>query len=224
MHNTSKENIYVLSIACRMKQRNRKNYAVFFLITDKTNQEIIVHLSGSPKSSSIEEYTRFMKDNAISDIFCFCEPEYDPVCFSNIEINYHRLNFPDGTAPSSDILKEFDKKLDAIIEKNKLERGTHEVKKINQTSETDNYINDEIKPPYWPVIINMHCHTGLGRSPTMLAYLMISRCGYEKIESVDTIRKYRRGAINAVQLNWITTAKIKNKDKDMDKNSFCVIV
>jgi protein tyrosine phosphatase type 4A len=49
----------------------------------------------------------------------------------------------------------------------------------------------------------MHCVSGLGRAPIMLAYLMVKYCDINNIESIVKIRKKIKGSINSKQLEWI---------------------
>jgi hypothetical protein len=149
----------------------------------KSKQNFIIYLSCTPKSSSIEYFSQFMKDHGVTDVFCFCTPEYDPLLFSKYNLNFHNLEFPDGSTPTQDLLDRFDQIIDQRI-------------KQTQTNK---------------IIINVHCHTGMGRAPTFIAYLMISRCGIDPYNSIDIIRKQRRGCFNTKQLDWITNTKIKKR-------------
>lgn len=203
-----------------MKRRNSKKDYVKFRLMTKTEKDVIVYLTGSPKSSSIEEYSRFMKDNGITDIFCFCKPDYDTSIFSKLNIKYHNLEFQDGTAPTTEILDKFDLTFDLILKENAAKIENQKLaQKMTQMNDDIKLSNEhEINAP---IIINMHCYTGLGRAPTMLAYLMISRCGYGRNKSVKVIRKRRKGTINTKQLDWIFSANIKKRHS---KKYFCVIL
>jgi len=153
----------------------------------KSKQKITVYLSGSPESHCGEEFSRYMKDKNITDIFCFCEPTYNIQIFKQHNINFHNIMFPDGTPPTKDTLKTFNILLNKIFNKNK------------------------------NVIINMHCASGLGRAPTMLAYLMIKYCDVNNIESILEIRKKIKGSLNNKQLVWI-------QHGDFNDESQCCII
>lgn len=147
----------------------------------KNNDHIIVHISGAPTISSIDNFSRLMKDNGVTDVFCFCKLSYDPKTLEKNQINFHHLEFEDGRAPDCMTTKKFDTLIDKIIENAKCN---------NQLAN-----------------INMHCHAGMGRAPTILAYLMITKFHWDNIESIDHIRKFRRGSFNRVQLNWVADFK-----------------
>ena len=50
--------------------------------------------------------------------------------------------------------------------------------------------------------ISVHCVAGLGRAPVLVAVALIE-AGVEPLDAVDRIRKVRRGAINARQLQYL---------------------
>jgi protein tyrosine phosphatase type 4A len=178
----------------------KNNYATFDLLVyigKYAQQKIRVLLTGSPTNTNIDEFARFMNKNDVTDVFCFCEPEYDPTIFANYNLSYHKLSFMDGISPPIDIINIFDETVNKIIAEYIMYGG----------SEHD------------CIMFNMHCHSGLGRSPTVLAYMMISRCDTTRIGAVGYIRQFRRGALNKVQLTWILTSDIKKIRLKKTKNN-----
>lgn len=154
-----------------------------FNIETTKKQKITVYISGAPESASIDDFTRFMKDKDIHDIFCFHEPKDDKKRLekklNEMQKTIHYLHFSDGSNPTQDILDRFNKIFDSLLYNKK------------------------------DIVINMHCWSGLGRAPTMLAYLMITRCGYSSLESIKEIRITIRNALNSNQINWLTYTKFK---------------
>jgi protein-tyrosine phosphatase len=174
---------------------------IYATTTSGTN--IIVLLSGSPKPSSIENFSRFMKDKGVTDILCFFDHDYDANVFSKDNINFHDLAFRDGMSPESTLIKKFDQVIDKIMEK------------TNSFSESkSNGI----------MSINMQCQSGLGRAPTMLAYLLITRCGYGSGECVKFIRYRRPGVFNTKQLKWVMTTKFKKIKSNSENKTKCIIL
>src|SRR5437016_1764851 len=104
---------------CNMELRKNRHFYETFYLKTKKNREIIIYLTSTPKSSLIEEYSRFMKDNGVTDIFCFCNTEYDPTIIEKYGINVHNLEFADGSSPPNDILDKFNKVIDTMINKKK---------------------------------------------------------------------------------------------------------
>ena len=72
--------------------------------------------------------------------------------------------------------------------------------------------------------IMFHCLAGLGRAPTILSYLMMTRFDYgsksKRNDIITEIRK-KRCAFNSKQIKWIYNVKIKNNNYSGCK---CVIM
>jgi protein-tyrosine phosphatase len=152
----------------------------------KNGKDMQIYLSKKPKSSSIEEFSRFMKDKGVTDIFCFCELDYDTSIYDNYNLRFHHLEIEDGKIPNKELLEKFNKIIKSIIE----------------NSESLN--------------INLHCQSGMGRAPTILAYLVINYCNVDNITCIEYIRRKRKGSFNQTQLEWILTIK--------NKKSCCLIM
>jgi protein-tyrosine phosphatase len=157
----------------------------------KQDLKIKVYISTSPTQTSIEQYVEFMIREKITDVFNFSDKNikkslYDHSILESNDIKVNILYFNDGGNPPIEILKQFDQIIDSLIEKK-------------------NNIN-----------VLFHCLSGLGRAPTMFTYLMMTRFGYnnklKRSEMITNIRKKRRYAFNASQLNWIYSIEIKNYD------------
>jgi protein tyrosine phosphatase type 4A len=86
----------------------------FYLKTPK-NKKITVHVTGSPESTSIDEFSRLMKDKAVTDVFCFCESKYNQDILKKQKINCHNLMFQDGHVPSKEILSLFDNIINNLL-------------------------------------------------------------------------------------------------------------
>jgi protein tyrosine phosphatase type 4A len=96
-----------------------------FYLKTPNNKKITVHITGSPESTSIEEFSRLMKDKAITDIFCFCEPKYNQELLKKQKINCHNLIFQDGQIPPAEILILFDKILNNLLRNNEIIINMH---------------------------------------------------------------------------------------------------
>jgi protein-tyrosine phosphatase len=83
-------------------------------------------------------------------------------------------------------------------------------------NKNDNNANDEQR-----TIINIHCQSGLGRAPTIIAYIMVSRCGFKRGDTIEHIRKRRKRSLNHRQIEWILSKK--NKIKKSKKNCCSVM-
>lgn len=179
------------------------NYAVYELITID-QQKITVYLSASPKSTHMEEFTQFLITRGITDVFCFCEPVYDPTYINDYGIRYHEIMFHDKIDPPISAIKIFDQKLDQLLaSKNRL-TGLNQ----NKFSSIRNR---------QPCVINIHCRSGLGRAPLIVAYLMISRCDIDREDAIGYVKQFKKGILNNAQLKWILCKNVKTKQ------SCCVV-
>lgn len=50
--------------------------------------------------------------------------------------------------------------------------------------------------------IGVHCVAGLGRAPLLVALAMVNK-GCTPVNTIELIRKNRKGALNVVQANYI---------------------
>ena len=161
-------------------------------IQTKANGIFIVNVSKSPQHSVIVWFSHQIKMKCVTDTFCFCNLTYNPYSFKVNKISFHHLPFDDGTAPPSNILTEFESILNSIM--------------VNKKS------TDETS-------INLHCQSGLGRAPAIMAYILLKYEKIDRIDAIEKIRNVRKGALNQKQLEWVETCKI-NKD---DTNCRCII-
>lgn len=142
-----------------------------------------VYLSETPPPFKTNSYLQTIQQYGVTDIFCFCKPEYDVNIFNDNNVRHHDFEYPDGDNPDDELLDRFDRTIKRILLQN---------------------ISSKC-------VFNFHCRAGLGRAPTMLAYLMITHTKIERFECVDHIRNNRKGCFNRKQLEWIFNFKKKNK-------------
>ena len=174
-----------------------RDEATFFdLGSIGSNLNVRVFVSSSPKQSLIEQFVEFMIEEGIRDIFNFCHPTiedtpYDCVILEDKGIQIHNFDMEDGMAPSPEVLEEFDSVIDTIFR-----RATTMEPNSSGTSD---------------IALLFHCQAGLGRAPTMLAYLMMRRFGWKsrRFQLMTDIREKRRNSFNHAQLIWIQQVKIK---------------
>ncbi len=149
-------------------------------IKSSINGSIRAFICSCPTNGNFHIYNDFMKQNKITDLFCFSDLSYD-ITKLDPSVTHHLLPFHDGSNPPNDVLKKFDKEIDRLLNNN--------------------------SKPIIECNIMLHCIAGLGRAPIVLAYLMVSRFNFEKEEAVSIIRFRRRGSINSAQLKWLLSLK-----------------
>jgi protein-tyrosine phosphatase len=171
--------------------------------TQKTSQytkqmpSITVLISNSPLSHTLRQFVLLLLSKNVTDVFCFCELHYDPSIFKEHNIRFNHLQFADGSSPTIEIINKFNILLNDIYDKNE------------------------------SPVINLHCQSGMGRAPTMLVYLMMSRYKWTGIDAVTHIRSLIPHAFNNMQLKWALNAKIKQYKfkikKTNNDNKMCII-
>lgn len=130
----------------------------------------------APKESNLHLYIRECKKYNVAHIVRISEPSYSKDEVQNAGIELHEMYYPDGQSPPSEIISRWIKLLSSTFDGLKSK--------------------DEIP------CIATHCVAGLGRAPVLVAIALIEY-GFETISAVTYIRERRRGAINAVQLNYL---------------------
>jgi len=156
-----------------------------FLITDQ------------PQDGTMDNYIKLLQDHKVSHLVCATDQLYktEELTKSGRQrtkrqytrntnkyftgVTVSELSFTDGSAPTQEIV---DKWL-CLVSKEFL-------------SDPD-------------TCIGVHCVTGLGRAPVLVATALIE-LGMKYEDAVEMIRKKRRGAINAKQLEFLAKYKKRN--------------
>jgi protein tyrosine phosphatase type 4A len=146
----------------------------------------------APKDSNLHLYLKECEKHNVVSIIRICNPSYSKAEVEAAGISLHEMYYPDGSSPPMDIIERW-------------------VKVLTEVFDTADVATR--KP-----CIALHCVAGLGRAPVLAAIALIEY-GTDAITAVTSIRERRRGAINAVQLNYLESYKrIKKK-----KRSKCCI-
>ncbi|KAG0203539.1 Protein tyrosine phosphatase type IVA 1 [Mortierella sp. GBA30] len=137
-----------------------------------------------PSDQTLPAYIPIFEEHNVTDLVRICEGSpYNVQPLTDIEIKVHDdMKFEDGTAPSKDIVARW------------LE------------------LNDEVffKSPARDRCIAVHCVSGIGRAPVMVAISLIEG-GMDPLDAIAYIRKARRGALNRVQIAFLDGYKKRKK-------------
>lgn len=147
-------------------------------------------ITEQPQDPTIANYIKILKEHAVTHIVCATEPTYQTDELAAVGVKFTELSFQDGSPPSMEII---DKWLNLL------------------SKEFD--ANPEM-------CIGVHCVTGLGRAPVLVAVALIE-LGMKYEDAVELIRKKRRGAINSRQLEFL--AKYKRRKHFMKGKGKCRI-
>jgi len=133
-------------------------------------------ITDQPQDGTMDNYIKLLQDHKVSHLVCATDQLYKTEELTKSGVTVSELSFTDGSAPTQEIV---DKWL-CLVSKEFL-------------SDPD-------------TCIGVHCVTGLGRAPVLVATALIE-LGMKYEDAVEMIRKKRRGAINAKQLEFLAKYK-----------------
>ncbi|KAG0203806.1 Protein tyrosine phosphatase type IVA 1 [Mortierella sp. GBA30] len=142
-----------------------------------------------PTDSTLPFYLAELKRHNVTDVVRCCEPTYSAETLQAEGISVHDWPFRDGAVPPSNIIKSWLQLVDSRIVR-PLRSGSPS----NSASEEE----DEVYAP----TIAVHCVAGLGRAPILVAIAMIE-LGMANLDTIEFIRKRRRGCFNNNQIQYI---------------------
>jgi len=168
-------------------------------------------ISDCPTPERLPEYTRAFTKLQVTDVIRICESSYydaqqlESLC-SNANTNttvkvIDDIKFEDGGVPSPELLSKF---LDLLADRIQAAPTSSSTSMPTQPNSSG-----------YPALA-MHCVSGLGRAPVLVAVAILEYCDHmEPLDVVEYIRGYRRGALNKVQLKWLEDVyakKLRRKD------------
>ncbi|KAF9951318.1 Protein tyrosine phosphatase type IVA 1, partial [Mortierella alpina] len=130
----------------------------------------------------------------VTDVVRCCEPTYRAETLQAENIAVHDWPFRDGAVPPSNIIKNWLQLVDSRIVRRPSQRAQRSISPSNSASDEE----DDIQAP----TIAVHCVAGLGRAPILVAIALIE-LGMANLDTVEFIRKRRRGCFNSNQIQYI---------------------
>jgi protein tyrosine phosphatase type 4A len=134
----------------------------------------------APLDSNVMDYIEVCKKRKVSLVVRACQPMYSTSPFLKEGINVVELPFQDGDPPPRDIIEKW--------------LGQVRI----ECNEQSNDLEEKC--------IAVHCVAGLGRAPALVAIALIES-GMKNLDAISFIRKKRRGAFNARQLQYLENYK-----------------
>eukprot|EP00929_Paragymnodinium_shiwhaense_P039356 TRINITY_DN20681_c0_g1_i1.p1 TRINITY_DN20681_c0_g1~~TRINITY_DN20681_c0_g1_i1.p1 ORF type:complete len:167 (-),score=19.24 TRINITY_DN20681_c0_g1_i1:99-599(-) len=157
------------------------------------HEKFKIIIMGSPDNINAGEYVDVLKTRGVTDLVRTCEPSYEAGHFEEQGIHVHELQFPDGAAPSDDVLQRWVELL---------------VRRYRSSDPKDSGL------------VAVHCLAGLGRAPVMAAIALVEMTNLDPFGAVEKIRERQQGAINKRQLQFLQAYKRITKK---DSGVCCVI-
>lgn len=147
-------------------------------------------ITEQPHDATIHNYITILKEHKVTHLVCATEPTYKTADLAQSGVTFTELSFSDGSPPSQEIIEKW-----LSLVKKEFQDG-------GEGTET---------------CVGVHCVTGLGRAPVLVAVALVE-LGMKYEDAVELIRKKRRGAINAKQLEFLAKYKrrkyfLKGKNK-----------
>ncbi|KAF9204940.1 Protein tyrosine phosphatase type IVA 1 [Haplosporangium sp. Z 27] len=139
-----------------------------------------------PTDSTLPFYLSELKRNNVTDVVRCCEPTYKAETLQNEGIAVHDWPFRDGAVPPTNIIKSWLQLVDTRIIKRR------------SASPSASEEEEDISVP----TIAVHCVAGLGRAPILVAIAMME-LGMANLDTVEFIRRRRRGCFNNDQIRYI---------------------
>jgi protein tyrosine phosphatase type 4A len=139
-------------------------------------------IADAPSDRNLIHYVKEFEKYKVTDVVRVCDPTYSIELLEEKNIKIHDWVFGDGEAPPAKIVNDW---LDLV--ERRFGNGEDEGSTIA-----------------------CHCVAGLGRAPVLIAIALIE-AGMKPLDSVEYIRKQRRGAINKKQLKYIESYKRRSK-------------
>lgn len=151
------------------------------VIDDTMNTFLIMD---APNDANIAAYVELARKKDIGYIVRACEPSYDKKPLENAGLQVVDIPFSDGTPPPTSVVESWL----SICETARISRKKAEPR----------------------AGIAVHCVAGLGRAPVLVAIALVEN-GMGPYDAINYIRKRRRGAINAPQLEYIAAYRSAKK-------------
>ena len=146
----------------------------------------------APSPSSLPAYIKELQKNKVKHLVRVCGPTYNSEIVEKSGIAVHGWPFDDGNPPPQSIIDNWLQLLE----------------------------NEKGATPCSTIAV--HCVAGLGRAPILVALALVEYAGVQPLDAVGFVRSKRKGAINQVQLNWLSRYKPRAaKSTGSDKWSCC---
>ncbi|KAG0271061.1 Protein tyrosine phosphatase type IVA 1 [Linnemannia exigua] len=151
-----------------------------------------------PTDSTLPFYLAELKRNHVTDVVRCCEPTYSAESLHAEHIMVHDWPFRDGAVPPATIIRNWLQLVDSRI-----------VRRLHQHQRSGSPTISEEEDESLVPTIAVHCVAGLGRAPILVAIALIE-LGMANLDTVEFIRRRRRGCFNSNQITYIDGYK-RNK-------------
>jgi protein tyrosine phosphatase type 4A len=164
-------------------------------VVEHGNMRFVIH--DAPTDGNLSGYLDFDKKKKVVALVRACEPTYDKTPLENAGIRVTELPFQDGSPPPDAMIDQWLALVERVFDEGN-SKGSGSGKKSKSSASSPS------------AAIAVHCVAGLGRAPVLVCIALIEK-GMGWMESVELVRKKRRGALNLTQLRYLETYKPRGK-------------
>lgn len=160
----------------------------------------------SPTNQNVQAYVKMLQKKNVVAVVRACDPSYSDEPLKTAGIKVMNLPFSDGDPPPAQVVSKW---LDFVED----ELGAPN--KSSTPGKKAASKNEKKKGKYTPAdhderkAIAVHCVAGLVRAPVLVCIALVES-GMDPYDAISYIRKRRRGAINARQLQYIEVYKARH--------------
>ncbi|GJQ09973.1 hypothetical protein GpartN1_g1764.t1 [Galdieria partita] len=171
-------------------------------------------ITGSPSEDCLNNYMDTLKRAGVKHVVRLCESLYNAEKLVDAGFKHHDWPFEDGGVPSAEIIQKWLSLLSCVTDNETVTKTSGKVvfqgsnKLSSVASHTEERVGEGLADNSSKISIAIHCKTGLGRAPVMVAIALIEM-GMDALDAIGYIRARRRGAINSRQLLFLEQYKPK---------------
>eukprot|EP00796_Vickermania_ingenoplastis_P007084 gene7084-5019_t len=149
----------------------------------------------APSPSNLPMYIRELQRRKVKHLVRVCGATYDTTAVERSGTQVHSWPFDDGAPPTRKVIADWLMMLDN-------EKSMAELAAKNTGL------------PYEAPTIGVHCVAGLGRAPILVALALVEFGQVEALDAILLIREKREGAINQMQMQWLSKYKSRSRGGD----------
>ncbi|GJD12404.1 Protein tyrosine phosphatase type IVA 3 [Galdieria sulphuraria] len=166
-------------------------------------------ITGSPSDDCLNNYMDTLKRAGVKHVVRLCESLYNAEKLVDAGFKHHDWPFEDGGVPSGEIIQKWLSLLSCVTDNENTTKTMERAgfQGLNKSSSVA-LRKEEVGDNSSKISIALHCKTGLGRAPVMVAIALIEM-GMDALDAIGYIRARRRGAINSRQLLFLEQYKPK---------------
>ncbi|KAI9472065.1 MAG: protein-tyrosine phosphatase-like protein [Benjaminiella poitrasii] len=162
-------------------------------------------ITDTPSTQTLSRYIKEFERWNVTDVVRCCKATYSQTMLNEHGIQVHDWMFTDGDAPPNNVIDSWLNLIDIRFKESKTKKEEEE--------------NGRGGGP----CIAAHCVAGLGRAPLLVAIALIEE-GMDPLDSIEYVRRHRRGAINQRQLKYLESYKRrKRRRRHNEVNFYCCI-